>query len=186
MATPKSKKKSKATRKTKTAPARAVAKKAAAPARAAAKKKAKKAAAKPAAPARKSKAAKVAKTTRPVAKAAKAAKKAKAKPIQRRDHPGHIDPKYAKNLLRKSDKPEKEPDSFIPRARSKDTLVEELGEEFVKQVTSAEYGAEDAMNQDVVEEVGGPFIETRAGTEFAEGTDASNPKGATREPFPRT
>ena len=31
-----------------------------------------------------------------------------------------------------------------------------------------------------------PFVETRADTEFAHGTDPSNPKTSTREPFPRT
>ena len=44
--------------------------------------------------------------------------------------------------------------------------------------------AAQALEQVVPEERGGPFVETTGGTEFAEGTDASNPKGAKPEPFP--
>ncbi len=36
------------------------------------------------------------------------------------------------------------------------------------------------------EEIGGPFVPATAAQEFAEGSDASNPPGATREPFPTT
>jgi hypothetical protein len=61
-----------------------------------------------------------------------------------------------------------------------------LAEEVVGKATSGEDTGEDVANQDVDEEVGGPFVLTTAGTEFAEGTDASNPKGSRREPFPRT
>ena len=56
----------------------------------------------------------------------------------------------------------------------------------VATATTGEYEAEDVREQDVPEEVGGPFVETTGGEEFAHGTDASNPKGASREPFPRT
>ena len=38
----------------------------------------------------------------------------------------------------------------------------------------------------VDEETGGPFVETSGAIEFAEGTDASNPEDAKREPFPKT
>jgi hypothetical protein len=113
--------------------------------------------------------------------------KARAKPLVRReDHAGHLDPKYAADLLRQSGRPEPEPNSFVDRPRSKDARVEELGEEFVGQATSGEYEGEDLQDQQVPEERGGPFVETSGGTEFADGTDPSNPKGATREPFPRT
>lgn len=113
--------------------------------------------------------------------------KARAKPLLRReDHPGHLDPKYAAALRRQSGRPEPEPESFLDQPRSKDDLVEELGEEFVGEVTSGEHEGEDLQDQLVPEERGGPFVETPAGTEFAQGTDPSNPKGATREPFPRT
>jgi hypothetical protein len=129
-------------------------------------------------------------TARPARAAqASAAKRAKAraKPLVRReDHAGHLDPKYAAELRRQSGRAEPEPSSFLDKPRSKDDLVEELGEEFVGQATSGEYAGEDLQDQQVPEERGGPFVETAAGTEFAEGTDPSNPKGATREPFPRT
>jgi len=170
MATKKAKKK--AAKKTKT-PARAAAKKRAAPSRKA--------------PAKKAIAKKAKGRTPKAAAKKKAAPKAvaRAKPIRRRDHAGHIDPKYGADLLGLSSR-EDAASSFVERPRSGDDLVEELGEEVVHQATSAEYDAEDALNQEVAEDVGGPFVETAAGTEFAGGTDPSNPKGATREPFPRT
>jgi hypothetical protein len=116
-----------------------------------------------------------------------AARKAAAKPaIRREDHAGHLDPKYAAGLRRRGNHPAADPASFIDGPRSKDDLVEELGEEFVQQATSAEHEGEDLADQYVSEERGGPFVETGANQEFALGTDASNPKGSTREPFPRT
>ena len=159
----------------KAAPARKAAKKAkAAPARRPAKKA--KAARKPA------KKAKVARAARPPAKPSVA----RPKTLQRRDHAGHIDPTYAAELLDKSEPREPDPQSFVEQPRSSDDLVEELGEEFVQEVTGAEYKAEDTLNEEVAEEVGGPFVTTGADTEFAQGTDPSNPPDATREPFPRS
>ena len=111
----------------------------------------------------------------------------RAKPLLRReDRAGHLDPRYAAELRSRSDRPPADPKGFLARNRSKDDLVEELGEEFVGTATSGEYEGEDAQNQYVTEERGGPFVETTGGQEFAVGTDPSNPKGATREPFPRT
>lgn len=124
-------------------------------------------------------------------KAAKAAapKKARAKALARReDRAGHMDPRYAAELRSRmrSERPPADPAGFIPGPRAKDDLVEGLGEEFVTTATSGEYESEDVQNQYVSEERGGPFVETTANQEFARGTDASNPKGSTREPFPRT
>jgi hypothetical protein len=117
----------------------------------------------------------------------KAAPAARAKPLMRReDRAGHLDPRYAAELRSRVDREPTEPRGFISRARSKDDLVEELGEEFVGTATSGEYEGQDAQNLYVTEERGGPFVETTANQEFARGTDASNPKGSTREPFPRT
>ncbi len=53
-------------------------------------------------------------------------------------------------------------------------------------VTSGEDGGEDTLDEATPEENGGPFVETSAATEFAYGTDRSNPSGATREPFPKS
>lgn len=176
-------KKSKSTaRAHKAAPVRKAAKKRAAAAKAPKRGKARAAARKPAAKARAAKAKAPARAT----KAAKATR-AKAKPaVRRRDRPGHIDPKYARELRSHSEPPEADPQSFIEQPRAGDDLAEEMGEEAVATATTGEYEAEDMREQDVPEEVGGPFVQTTPGEEFAQGTDPSNPKDATREPFPRT
>jgi hypothetical protein len=111
-------------------------------------------------------------------------------PIHRRDNSGHLDPKYAADLdaRRKEANASKDNDvAFLGgKAKSKDPLAEELGENFVKSAVSGEEGLEDDLDEVTEEESGGPFVETSGGTEFADGTDASNPKGAKREPFPKT
>jgi hypothetical protein len=109
----------------------------------------------------------------------------RAKPIRRRTTGGHIDPKYGAELLAQSGHSDDAGKSFLPRPRSGDDLAEELGEEFVETATTGEYAGEEALDQVVIEESGGPFVETSGATEFAEGTDASNPEGAEREPFPK-
>jgi hypothetical protein len=76
--------------------------------------------------------------------------------------------------------------AFVDESHSSDTLAEQLGEGFVETATTGQYEGEDVFDQVVAEENGGPFIETSARIEFAHGTDASNIKGATREPFPKT
>src|SRR5713226_8724453 len=64
--------------------------------------------------------------------------------------------------------------------------AEELGEEFVESATSGEQAAQDIRDEEVPEESGGPFVETSGRSEFAHGTDASNPKDAEPAPFPTT
>jgi hypothetical protein len=136
------------------------------------------------------------KPTRKVAAAVKVAARPLVKAMpknvlperRRRDATGHLRPEYAADLherSRESAEPA-EPSSFVKGNRSGDVLAEELGEEFVKTAVSGEDTNEDAMNQIVPEEGGGPFVETTAGVEFAEGTDESNPIGARKEPFPTT
>lgn len=66
-----------------------------------------------------------------------------------------------------------------------DDLAETLGEEFVRSATTGEDTNEEARDAVVDEEVGGPFVETTAGEEFAIDADASNPPDATSEPLPR-
>jgi hypothetical protein len=125
----------------------------------------------------------------PVAPARAAGRRKKAASrmkVERRDHAGHMDPRYAAELLAKSGGRQPEPRSFVERPRSKDDLVEQLGEEVVAEATSAEHEGEDVLDQQVPEERGGPFVETRANEELARGTDPSNPKNARREPFPTT
>jgi len=77
-----------------------------------------------------------------------------------------------------------EPAFLSEGAFAEDDLAEELGEEFVMTATSGEQAAEDLRNQDVPEEVGGPFVETSASTEFAYGSDPSNPQDAEPSAFP--
>jgi hypothetical protein len=109
------------------------------------------------------------------------------KSINRLDRPGHLDPRYVAKLREQSGPEEYAPRAFIEGSRSpNDDLAEELGEEVVERATSGEDEGEESLDQVVPEEQGGPFVETNAAQEFAHGTDASNPKGAKREPFPRT
>ena len=107
------------------------------------------------------------------------------KVIHRRDATGHLDPKYAADLRARSlaSAPHDADVAFLGRAKSLDPLAEALGEEFVEAATTGE-DAGNALNDSVPEEQGGPFIVTKARTEFAMGFDRSNPEDATREPFP--
>lgn len=59
-----------------------------------------------------------------------------------------------------------------------DSVAEELGEGFVLSVTSGGQAVEEIRDEELPEEEGGPFVETSAWTEFARGTDASNPADA--------
>jgi hypothetical protein len=136
------------------------------------------------------------KAAKPLAKKVKPAKVqtpalAKASPrrdesIRRRDGSGHLDPQYAADLRRRIGRPDPEGVGFLAQSRSSDDLAEALGEQFVEGATTGESASEEQLDQEVPEERGGPFVRSNAGTEFAEGTDRSNPKGAKREPFPTT
>jgi hypothetical protein len=149
-----------------------------------------KATAKPKAASRPKTAAK-AKAVAKVKAATKPKPAAKRKPLpeaKRRDATGHLNPKYAAELRERSveSAEPREPASFVKGSKSGDPLAEEMGEEFVKTVVSGEDTQEDTLDQVVPEEGGGPFVQTTGGTEFAEGTDPSNPESAEREPFPTT
>ena len=81
-------------------------------------------------------------------------------------------------------------DAFMPDpgegpARIRDDLAEVLAEDFVRSATSGEDVDDEVMEQVVPEEYGGPFVESSADEEFAEGTDESNPVDALPEPLPR-
>ena len=176
--------KSAAAKKKPKAPARkAVAKKAKAPKKPIAAKK------KPSAPKKKAstpkKKASAPKKPAPVKKKASAPKK--PAPVKRRDGAGHLDPTYAATLLKKSREGRTDDsDKAFVGSRAKDDLAEEMGETWVATATSGEDESQEVYSQNVPEDEGGPFVPTTAGQEFAEGTDASNPEGAKREPFPRT
>jgi hypothetical protein len=128
-------------------------------------------------------------TTKSSARAPSKSSGAKARgPLRRRDGAGHIDPQYAAELLAQRGTSDRDEDGsvFVGQPRSGDDLAENLGEEFVASATSGENQEEAVLDQEVPEERGGPFVESSGGTEFAWGTDASNPKNAKREPFPTT
>lgn len=65
-------------------------------------------------------------------------------------------------------------------------LARDLGETFLVSATSGESASTATHEAFVTEEEGGPFVVSQAATEFAEGTDASNPTESAREPFPLT
>jgi len=157
-----------------------------------AKKSAKKAVAKSPAKKAAAKGKTAAKSKSPAKKLAKTAaaksppkKPAKKPPMKRRDGAGHLDPQYAADL-RALEPPKDDDRAFLDGMRSTDSGTEELGEEYVAAATSGEDAAEDIRNEHVTEEIGGPFVQSSAGTEYAHGTDESNPDTATREPFPKT
>jgi hypothetical protein len=77
------------------------------------------------------------------------------------------------------------PDPAGGRAHTSDVLAESLAEEFLASATSAEEAAESMRDAVLPEEVGGPFVEVRAATEFDRAPDESNPPDAAKEPFPR-
>ena len=81
-------------------------------------------------------------------------------------------------------------DAFFPDpqgggpSRAPDDLAETLAEDYVASATTGNDVDDEVLNQVVSEEIGGPFIETSSGEEFAEGYDESNPEDATVEPRP--
>lgn len=56
-----------------------------------------------------------------------------------------------------------------------DPLAQELGAEYVLNVTSGGEGVAEWRDAETVEERGGPFVITTAGQEMADGVDGSNP-----------
>ena len=110
-----------------------------------------------------------------------------ANPMKRHDGAGHLEPHYAANLLARSragdtaDAP-----AFIDGPQTHDDAAEKYGEGFVQAATSGDDLDAGSLDEVSVEEAGGPFITTTGAVEFAKGTDKSNPKGAKREPFPKT
>jgi hypothetical protein len=168
----------------KAAPKKAAPKKAA-PKKAAPKKAApKKAAPKKAAP--KKAAPKKAAPKKAAPKKAAPKKAAPKKAFQRRDATGHLNPRMAADLRRRSraDRVDGRTDAFVKGTHSDDDLAEALGEEAVTAMTGGDDVGED-LNQLTEEELGGPFVRSTGKKEYGRGVDASNPRGAEREPFPK-
>ncbi len=84
-------------------------------------------------------------------------------------------------------KPNDSEQGFLRGKSKHDPLADELAAEFVESINSggADRGVE-LRDEFCEEEIGGPFVTTTAGQEFADDTDASNPVRARREPFPKT
>ena len=82
--------------------------------------------------------------------------------------------------------------AFIPDpedgpAHTRDVLAESLAEDYLQGATSGgEPMAEEQNDMVTPEELGGPFVETSAREEFADGTDESNPIDAERAALPLT
>ncbi len=69
--------------------------------------------------------------------------------------------------------------------RISDDLAATLAEDFVRSVTSGDDADEETREEVLPEEIGGPFLETSARTEFARGVDESNPADAEAEALPQ-
>jgi hypothetical protein len=80
-------------------------------------------------------------------------------------------------------RPEQRQAFFTDARHATDALAEELGESFVLSATAGE-DSEEFYERERPEEEGGPFLETTARTEFAYGTDESNPEDAEPAPWP--
>jgi len=76
------------------------------------------------------------------------------------------------------------PDPGEGPAHIRDDLAENLAEDYLQAATQGPEVEED-LDQIVPEEFGGPFVETTAAEEFAQGVDDANPEDASREPLPR-
>jgi hypothetical protein len=119
--------------------------------------------------------------------AASAATMPKACRVEHRNGSGHLDPTYEAALrTRVHDRARNTGErAFVSGTARADSSAADCGENFVMTVTSGEDGGGDsALDEETSEERGGPFVESNASVEFAYDTDASNPTGATREPFP--
>ena len=65
-----------------------------------------------------------------------------------------------------------------------DALAEQLGEEFVENVTGADDAASVHRGASTFEENGGPFVYTTGATEYSASVDDTNPLDAPREALP--
>jgi hypothetical protein len=107
------------------------------------------------------------------------------KAAKRGDRSGHPDDGY-KHRTRAGSRVPDDGLAFLSGYRTRDALAEELGEAFLQSATSGEESEPERREQVLVEEVGGPFVKTRASREFAYDFDESNIAEATREPLPKT
>ncbi len=69
-------------------------------------------------------------------------------------------------------------------AYTRDSLAENLAEQFLTSATSAEESGQEAFDREVPEESGGPFVRSTGAKEYARTSEAPNIPDADREPFP--
>jgi hypothetical protein len=105
---------------------------------------------------------------------------------RRRDATGHLDAEHERRLRAASQALRDDDRAFLSGFRTGDELAEELGEAFLESATSGEESEPERRERVFEEEVGGPFVRTRASKEFAYDFDESNIAEATREPLPKT
>ena len=122
----------------------------------------------------------------PVALSASVASVVGIRRVDHRNGAGHLEPVYEAALRgRVRDRVQVVAErAFVSGTSSSDPSAEESGEDFVTTVTSGQDAGESGLDEESIEEGGGPFVETNARDEFAYDADESNPIGATREPFP--
>jgi hypothetical protein len=108
------------------------------------------------------------------------------KVTKRRDATGHLDAEYERRISASARSQRDDSSAFLTGFRTGDALAEELGEAFLQSATSGEESEPERRERILTEEVGGPFVRTRASQEYAYGLDESNIAEATREPLPKT
>lgn len=90
----------------------------------------------------------------------------------------HSEPKQTRRIKKKARASAANDNTLAPQELvlgSKDALAEGLGQEYVKAATSGQDSTLEDMNAVTSEELGGPYLVTPASTEFADGTDKTNP-----------
>jgi len=110
------------------------------------------------------------------------------RPVDHWDGSGHLDRAYEKKLRARlrGDSVRSAERAFVHRGSPADASAERAGEAFVIAATSGEERATFELDEMSAEERGGPFVVTTGCVEFASGSDETNPRDGTREPFPTT
>ena len=109
------------------------------------------------------------------------------RPVDHRDGSGHLDRAYEKELrARVRESVRSAERAFVRRGSPANASAKQAGEAFVIAATSGEERATFDLDQMSAEERGGPFVVTTGRVEFASGSDETNPRDGTREPFPTT
>jgi len=106
----------------------------------------------------------------------------KATRVDHRDGAGHLDVAYKASLCERASHCARKADdrAFVSGTWTSDAAAEGAAEEFVMTVTSGGNGGEAMLDVVMLEENGGPFVETTAAMELGYDTEPSGPTGASR------